>query len=392
MNKINELHIFALASHGTGISGGDRIWIELTRRWSNLFPTFIHTWDEGKQMGERQHLSGEKLHYILSPIPSFTKSSFVLSYLARIMEGIRLGFAIKILNDKSTYIYNASEFWMDAIPSIIIKIRFPKITWVSTWYQTAPNPLHGFTEKKRSGGSYKFTALLYWLTQLPIKPFITKYADFVIVNNDDERKQFPGKKTVVLIGAVPLEDIRRYQSKAKSKKVIYDAVFQGRFHPQKGVEELVTIWKEVVEKIPSAKLAMIGDGSLMESVKAKIKIAKLEPNVDLLGYVFDGKKKYDIFAGSKIVVHPAFYDSGGMATAEAMAFGIPAVGFNLKAYDSYYPKGMMKVKTEEEFSKEIVKLLTNERLREKLGKEAKELIERKYSWDKRAKEVLDAIQ
>ena len=55
----------------------------------------------------------------------------------------------------------------------------------------------------------------------------------------------------------------------KSKK--YDAVFIGRFHPQKGVLELIDIWKRVVNKKPQAKLAMIGDGPLMKKVQLKIK-------------------------------------------------------------------------------------------------------------------------
>ena len=32
-----------------------------------------------------------------------------------------------------------------------------------------------------------------------------------------------------------------------------------------------------------------------------------------------------------------------LVAQEAMAFVIPCVGFNLKAYESYYPKGMIKV-------------------------------------------------
>lgn len=398
MHTIKELHIIALASHGVGISGGDRIWIELTRRWQKHFPVKVHTWKEGVEMAERQSLNEQKtisnkqrLRFIKYKVP-FCNLGFVICYLARIVQGTWIGLTIKLQNSDDVYIYNASEFWMDAIPCILLKIRFSKVTWVATWYQTAPNPFKGFSEKERSGESYKFTALLYWLTQFPVKPFITRYADFVIVNNDDERKQFTGKKTVVLIGAVPLDGIKNYELRSKNNTKKYDAVFQGRFHAQKGVEELIEIWKDVVVIMPSARLAMIGDGPLMYTVKSKIKKFKLESNIDLFGFLFDGKKKYDIFANSKMVLHPSFFDSGGMATAEAMAFGIPAIGFDLKAYESYYPKGMVKVKTEEEFAKVILKLLKDEKLRNKVGKEAKDLIERKYSWDQRAKEVLFAIQ
>jgi glycosyltransferase involved in cell wall biosynthesis len=408
---IKELHIFALASHGVGISGGDRIWIELARRWQKHFSIIVHTWEEGRQMGERQNLKenqesrikSQALHFIIYPIP-FCNLGFVICYLARIFRGIYIGLTLRLNNNSSTYLYNASEFWMDAFPCIILKMRYPKVRWIATWYQTAPNPLKGFSEKERSGNTYKLRALAYWLTQLPVNPLIKKYADKVIVNNEDEKKQFPKHSksgdTIVMIGAVPLSEIGKWKLENKRSLLVhggnspkvYDAVFQGRFHAQKGVVELVDIWKQVVRLKPDAKLAMIGNGPLIEDIIRKIKGNKLDKNIKLFGFVFDGDEKYQIFAESKMVLHPAFYDSGGMATAEAMAFGIPAIGFDLKAYDSYYPKGMVKVKDEEEFAKTIVTLLDDSKRREKIGREAKELIEKSYSWDVRADEILHKIR
>jgi glycosyltransferase involved in cell wall biosynthesis len=154
--------------------------------------------------------------------------------------------------------------------------------------------------------------------------------------------------------------------------------------------ELIDIWKEVVNKLPQAKLAMIGDGPLKKVVEDRIKNLRLEKNIKLFGYVFDGDEKFKIFSQSKIVVHPAFYDSGGMASAEAMAFGLPCVGFNLKAYESYYPKGMVKVKIGDikKFSAEIVKLLQNDTYRKKTSAEAVEMIENNWSWETRAQNIL----
>jgi len=202
-------------------------------------------------------------------------------------------------------------------------------------------------------------------------------------------------KVIVLLGAVRLNEIKKFLS-ANYKLLFtkkFDAVFQGRFHPQKGVVELIDIWRKVVDRIPNAKLAMIGDGPLMKDVRIKIQDLRLEKNVELFGYVFDGPEKYKIFAQSKIVVHPAFYDSGGMASAEAMAFGLPAVGFDLKSYVSYYPKGMLKVDKGNlnAFGKTVIRLLCDDQLRKKYGEEAKLMIIKDWSWDKRAKEVLNKI-
>ncbi len=401
MTKANDqkpvFHYFALAAHGTGISGGDRIWVELARRWSKQFPVQIHTWKEGREMAARQNLlENNDLQFKLYELGPFCDFGFAVCYISRIIKGIQLGLTLKLQNKSNIYLYNASEFWMDALPSILLKMRYPNVKWIATWYQTAPNPFKGFSEKERSGEKYRVRALAYWLIQLPIKPLIKKFADKVIVNNEDEKRQFPehtkNGNSIAMIGAVPLDGIQIYALRFKNREKKYDAVFQGRFHPQKGVVELIDIWKHVVEKKPNAKLAMIGDGPLMESVSSKIQSAHLQKNVDLFGFVFDGPRKYGIFASSKIVVHPAFYDSGGMATAEAMAFGIPAVGFNLKAYESYYPRGMIKVKNENEFANAILRLLKDDKLRKTLGREAEELIKKNYSWNSRAAEILQEIR
>jgi glycosyltransferase involved in cell wall biosynthesis len=394
MNKHNFV-FFALASTGKGISGGDRIFIELAREWSKKNIIEVFTTQEGIEMCDRQKLSGRHLE-IKKIEKHILPSTFFLKYLYKICLGIKLGFSLKIefLSAVNSYLYSSSDFWMDVFPAIILKIRYPKLEWVATWFMTAPNPLRGFSEGDRNN-RYRLSAFFYWLSQLPVGFLIKKFADYVIVNNEDEKKRFPDMnkngKAIVLLGAVRLDEIKRYQSLHKDKFKVYDAVFQGRFHPQKGVVELINIWRKVVDKIPNAKLAMIGDGPLRGDVELKIRNLKLEKNVKLFGYIFDGDGKYKIFSQSKIVVHPAFYDSGGMASAEAMAFSLPAVGFDLKAYESYYPEGMLKVATESAFAESIFKLLKNEKNRDRLGEKALAWVEKDCSWENRASQVYNYL-
>lgn len=393
--KDKEKFIFlAIAPTGEGISGSDRIFIELARQWAKRLEIDIVTTEEGVKMCRRQKLKGK--HLKITSIDNSHPSGFLAKYVKKIYLGIKYGLKTKIKNPGDTILYSSSDFWMDVFPAVILKIRYKEIKWLATWYQTAPNPIKGFQEAKRDKG-YKLSAFLYWFTQLPVKPLIKNYADWVIVNNEDERGVFPelNKKgrTIVLIGAVRLDQINRYKKKYKNEKKTIDCVFQGRFHPQKGVVELVEIWNKVVQKKPRAKLAMIGDGPLMNDVRNKVEKLGLDKNIDLLGYVFDGDKKYKTFARSKMVAHPAYYDSGGMASAEAMAFGLPVVGFNLKAYKSYYKKGMVKVKKgdKDKFADAILKLLSNTRTRKKVGKEALEMIKSYWSWDYRANEIVNNL-
>jgi glycosyltransferase involved in cell wall biosynthesis len=387
---------FAYAASGKGISGSDRIFIELAKRWSSLAPLTLFVWEEGFQMYKRLGLVSTITPHVASMEP-WCRFGFFINYFARIFYSIYIALTLNLKNESSTIIYSASEFWMDSLPAFVLKMRYKKARWVAAWFQTAPNPLKGFASGDREK-TYKMSAFFYWFVQLPIKPIISQYADYVLINNETEKKQFiqlnRKKRAIVLIGAVDLKDIEKFKQNHKKIVKLYDAVFQGRFHPQKGVVELVQIWKKVVLINPKAKLVMIGDGPLMDEVKEKIENLQLQKNIILTGYLFDGIKKYTAFLQSKLVLHPAFYDSGGMAAAEAMAFGLPTVGFNLQAYDSYYPKGMVKAKYGDinDFAMITSNLLKDDKLREKIGKEGEKMIYDNYSWDKRAEQIYKEIE
>ena len=392
-------HIFANAALGKGLSGSDRIFIEISKRLCKRLKVYIHVWEEGYQMCLSQGLNtSDDIKFNVINVSFWCRFGFTVCYLARIILAVKEALFLKIPPEKQVVFYSASEFWMDSLPAFILKIRFPKSVWVAAWFQTAPNPLTGFTKGDRQT-TYKLAAFYYWLMQFPMKPLIGKFADLVLVNNEGERAQFPKmnieNRVVVMLGAINFKEIENWiHLHGLGKDKTYDAVFQGRFHPQKGVVELIEIWKLVVERLPQAKLAMIGDGPLMNDVRAKIESSSLSHNVKLFGYIFDGPEKYGIFASSKIVVHPAFYDSGGMAAAEAMAFGLPCVGFDLDSYKSYYPKGMVKVRIGDlkGFADKIVELIRNLEIRNQIGEEAQKMIKKNWSWEQRTNLLIVRIE
>lgn len=391
MKRNRPFHIFAFGAQGTGVSGGDRIFLELARRLSAH--TEVHLWmsAEGQQMTERMSLSPEKIHFHIKDFSFWRRLGPVFYNLRLVVEGLSLGLFGKVPN--AGYVYSASEFWMDSFPALFWKLRQKKLTWVASWYQTAPNPLKGFS--LQGSPRHRIASIPYWFFQQTTKPYISRFADYINVNNQSEVSEFPQKKSNVFImyGAVDTEKAAYYSKRFYKLPKKYDAVFQGRFHPQKGVEEMIEIWAQVVAQKPNAKLVMIGDGPLMTSVKEAISSYKLQKSVTLLGYQFDGDKKYQTFIQSAIVVHPAFYDSGGMASAEAMIFGLPCVGFNLPAYKDYYPKGMVKVPLNDKkaFAKAVIKLLDDKNYYKKVAEEAKEMVYKNWSWDNRVSDFWNFI-
>jgi glycosyltransferase involved in cell wall biosynthesis len=137
---------------------------------------------------------------------------------------------------------------------------------------------------------------------------------------------------------------------------------------------------------------VIGDGHLAVEVREKITRLGLSANVDLLGFR-DGEEKFEIFKQSKLMVHPATYDSGGMAAAEGMAWGLPGVSFDLEALKTYYPKGMVKVPCfdEEAFAGAILRLLGDTAFYWEQAADAHALIVDVWDWRKRAEKVFRSL-
>lgn len=387
-SKEKNIHIIAFSSFGNGISGGDRIWIEFATNWAQKNFVEVVTWTDGKAMYDRQNKpKAPHLNFNIQNSIFFSAKNFLLSYLLRIIGSIV--WAIKFSD--TSVVYSASEFLMDVFPAAILKLKNPSLLWIATWYQTAPSPFKGYNN------NFSLNAFLYWFSQFITKFLITRLADKVLVNNELEKKQFDklnkSGNVIIVLGAVDYPMIQKWQKKNKNFRKKYDAVFQGRFHPQKGVLELISIWEKVCKKKPDAKLVMIGDGPLYQKVQDLINEKKLRSNVILTGYLFDGDLKYGFFSKSKLVIHPALYDSGGMAAYEAMAFGMPAIGFDLLAYNSYYPKGMVKVKkfNLNMFANQILDLLSDSSKYREVSNNAFNFIKSSARWDIRSKEILNKI-
>lgn len=382
-----------------GWSGGDRIFIELAKNWKNKINLTIIGSEEAITVSNREGLTDIEFLKTSSKLGLeniSTLRALFLNFFKKLTYGILFVIKNKGLFKSNPYIYSVSDFYPDSIPAFIVKLMNQKVFWIAAFYLFAPAPWQRDNPYK---GRELVRGMLYWLSQKPIYWIVNRYADVVFVTSEPDRKKFVTKKrneskVLVIRGGVKIEDSTRYLNSLNIISVEnrrYDACFVGRFHIQKGVLFLVDIWKLVCKKKPKAKLAMIGIGSLKDEIKKKIKMLDLENNIELLGFK-NGKEKYEIFKQSKIIVHPATYDSGGMAACEAMAWGLPGVSFDLEALKTYYPKGMLKTSCFdlEKFATNILSLLEDNELYKRISQDAISWAQ-EWDWDKVAENTLNKI-
>lgn len=120
--------------------------------------------------------------------------------------------------------------------------------------------------------------------------------------------------------------------KAKPRNDIdrFDAVFVGRIAKEKGVFDLVEIWKNIAKTRKNAKLMIVGNGLELTALKQKIAETGLQDNVLLRGRCSD-EELYSLLKSSKLFIFPSLFEGWGIAVAEALACGLPIVAYDIPA-------------------------------------------------------------
>lgn len=117
------------------------------------------------------------------------------------------------------------------------------------------------------------------------------------------------------------------------EKFDYHGVFFARLIPEKGILDLIEIWKRVIKKMPNAKLAVCGiseETEIVEKFLKEVKEYNLSNNIEFLGQQ-DEAKLLKIVANSHLTVYPSYVDSFSLVTLEALACGTPVVAYDIPA-------------------------------------------------------------
>lgn len=189
------------------------------------------------------------------------------------------------------------------------------------------------------------------------------------------------------------EESSRLAKKIKAenpKKILCLAV--GRHVPYKGFEYLIKASKLLDDRFV---INIIGEGELTNDLK---KMAADDSKVKFLGKVGDTVLKAyylasDVFCFSSISKNEAF----GIALAEAMYFGLPAVTFTIEGsgvnYVSKNGESGIEVpnRNVEEYARALKKLADSSELRERLGKSASSRVAENFLFTQYKQSLIDLV-
>lgn len=152
---------------------------------------------------------------------------------------------------------------------------------------------------------------------------------------------------------------------------------------------ILDILPDIVKERPRAKFLVIGGGASDDLKKFE------SQHVHFTGRVEDVR---DYLEKCKVFVCPMTFGSGiKTKNLEAMAIGLPIVTTSIGAenIDAKNEKEWIVEDNPREFSRAVIKLLTDENLQSKMGEDASKFINANYTWNvtkKKFEELLQTMQ
>ena len=354
---------------GVPLAGGDKLMEPMAIRLKDKYAFSIIVSSVGAKHWKDARLDKEM---VILPKTRFDESGkpiqVFLAYCIRMWQTYNI--LKKRVDVRSIFrkvIYSSTNILPDVLPAYLAKKRNKQIVWIARIHHLIPPP------NKREG-IFIVNAVSY-VMQLLSLIMIRSKSDLTLVLNEQlrinlQKNGFLSEKLRVLGGGIEFDTITNLTPKEKIK---FQGIFLGRFHVAKGVFDTIPIWKKVVEIIPNAKLAIIGDGpsSIKDSLEQKIRENKLQANIRLLGFL-SYKEVYTIMKQADIFLFLDHEAGWGLAVAEAMASRLPVIGYDIGVLGNIYKKGFIKVPLRDykRFAHYIVKLLKDQKLRMKLAQKA----------------------
>ena len=213
-----------------------------------------------------------------------------------------------------------------------------------------------------------------WIT----KVFGEKHLEKIrVIPGGIDIKNFPPKKEIKIIN-------KKYH--LEGKKVV---LFSGKLTPLKGVQYLV----KAAAKI-KGDVYILGDGCELNNLKKMANNLKLK-NIHFLGYLGneESQELEEFYYRADVFVAPSVWDEPlGLVILEAMICNTPVVvtrrgGIPLAVKDGY--NGFfVRSRNSNQIAQTVNKLLEDDKLRNKLGANARKTVEEKFDWKKIAEKFL----
>ena len=163
--------------------------------------------------------------------------------------------------------------------------------------------------------------------------------------------------------------------------------FVGSFHYWHGISELSGIMEEILSRFPEASFLLVGDGPMVPDLKKRFNQTDWKGRVSFSGYVDHDDVPHHMAAMDIVLaLYPKldFFYYSPLKLFEYMAAGKPVVATGMGQIREVIEDGrngfLFEPGLMDECIDKTVRLIKDRKLRERLGRAARDTMIREYTW------------
>ena len=365
----NRLTVLAFLNGFTeGMSGGDSWFMEVARRWERADLIVVTS-----ELGKRACLErGLKCEFVITSSELYFRG--VSAYLVRTWKAMRFVWSCQQID----VIHSTSDAPPDVLPAFLLRYRQNNAIWVQR--------ICHLVAAKRG-------RKLASIVQRTMLSLVKRKCDQVLVISSMLKDELikRGFRQEMLTVTLPGADASGLACAPQNVDTPggmqsidrYEAVFLGRLHASKGIFDLPVIWVKVLDRVPAARLAVIGHGDVevADALFAAFERQGISGSVDLLGFLSRDILE-ETLRHARLMISPSHEEGYGLVNLEAAALSLPVVAWDLTIYMEHFRDFLVTVREGdvEAFANAISSLLLDDVLRETLAEKGSALAAT-LSWD-----------
>ncbi len=166
-------------------------------------------------------------------------------------------------------------------------------------------------------------------------------------------------------------------------------LFVGNLIPRKGLHFLIEAAKYIIKEMKNTKFVVVGDGPLRTHLISYSKEQGVSGNFVFLGNVSEDELPR-LYNCADILASPSIQEGLGITLLEAQATARPVVAFNVTAITEVVKNretGLLVKPDSLELANAISSLLSDKKLRKRMGDAGREYVSKNFSWNSCAQQM-----
>jgi glycosyltransferase involved in cell wall biosynthesis len=236
--------------------------------------------------------------------------------------------------------------------------------------------IHGQTNASADKVQRLRHAFTWFKLRIYLSQLLKSFQAVTVVSEPEQKliaETFSHVKNIQVVpNCMNIDDYKDIHVETKPNTLIFAGSFRYHANYEAMVWFIRDVFPLILEQVPDVQLIITGDHADLPLPSNR--------NVTLAGYVDDIK---GLIASSTVALAPLWSGGGTrLKILEAMAIGTPVVATTKGAegLDAQIGEHLFVADTPDEFTKYVIKLLSDQGLRQTMANNARRLVREKYDW------------